>query len=98
MTLSDSELSLAGSTLGTAARTMEEGSEGRPSAQFPSLTGIGDEADEFLRSIEVAQNALADAAKSASHAVNGLMEDSSALDARLAASLYSGYAVGTGAQ
>ena len=96
LTFSDSELSHVGSTLGNAARTMEEGSAGRPSAHIPSLTGIGDEADAFLRGVEVAQGALADAAKSASHVASGLMADSSALDARLAATLYTGYAVEAG--
>lgn len=94
--LPDSELTAAGATLGIAAQEMSAGSGGRPSGNWDSLSGLGGTVDEYLRGVTLARDALADAAKTAAGTVSGLMADSAELDAYLAETVYSGYAVGKG--
>ncbi|MCW2288831.1 hypothetical protein [Leucobacter luti] len=94
--LPDSELTAAGASLGTAAQEMSAGSSGRPSGSWDSLSGIGGAVDEYLRGVALARDALADAAKTAANTVSGLMSDSAELDAYLAQTVYSGYAVSKG--
>lgn len=96
LNLPDGELTAAGVSLGSAADTMESGSSGRPTAQLKSLNGIGGEVDAYLRGVAVARDALADAAKTATQTVSNLMENSTELDAHLARTVYSGFALGKG--
>ncbi len=93
LSLSDDSLTTAAIGLAQAARLLADGGSHRPSGWIPSLSDIGGEVDAFLLSVNVARDALADAAKSASHAASALMRDSSELDAKLAATLYSGFAM-----
>lgn len=95
LNLLDGELSAAGVSLGCAAGGMAGGSSGRPSGRLQSLNGIGSEIDDYLRGLQTAREALADAAKTASRTVGDLMANSAELDAHLARTVYAGYALGT---
>lgn len=97
LSLADSELSAAGVSLGMAADSMAGGRSRRTPGTLKSLSGIGGEVDEYVRGVQMAREALGDAAKTASRTVSSLMEESAELDAYLASTVYSGYALGTGA-
>ena len=89
----DATLETAGSHLVSVSVRMAEGNRSVPAAELESLTGIGGEVTRFLNGLNTARLALADGAKTASGEIAGVMRDSSDLDARMAADLYSGFAV-----
>lgn len=94
--LSEGSLMMAVSALVRASEELTSENAGRPTSGFDSLTGIAGEVDLYLRGVSVARAALADAAKTAGRATRGLLEDASRLDATLAASLDSGFAMRAG--
>lgn len=76
-----------------AGDEMRRGDAPRPNVGFDSLTGIAGEVESYLRGLQVGRAALADAAMTAGHGLNGMMHESHALDARLAAALNTGFVV-----
>lgn len=93
LSLTDATIAGAIGHIVTAENEMLDGNAPRPSGGFESLTGIGGEVDLYLRGMQVGRAALADAAKTAARGLRHLMEESTALDADLAASLSAGFAV-----
>lgn len=94
--LNDSELSAAGASLVTASFVMVSDNNARPTGQFESLSGIGGQVEHYLKGLSVARAALADAAKTGSESVAGVMRDSSDLDAYISTNLASGFSVRKG--
>lgn len=68
----------------------------RPVDAFPSTNGIGPRVAEYLRAVDTARAALADAARSASETLGSLVADSAEIDAFLAQSFTAGYALERG--
>lgn len=91
--ISDAVLEAAAVHLASASRVMIDGNEALPSGPPSTLTTAGDDIMRFVSGLSTSRLALADAAKTASTGVAGIMHDSSELDARLANALYSGFAV-----
>lgn len=91
--IKDEELEYAGALLVSASSTMVDDNESIPPGSLDSLTSIGDKVRRFLNGLQTGRLALADAAKTAGGEVAGVMRDSSELDAFMADSLYSGFAV-----
>ena len=95
--ISDAVLEAAASHLVAASRVMIDGNQSLPAGAPATMTGAGEEIARFVTGLSTGRLALADAAKTASTGVAGIMSDSSDLDARLAGALYTGFAVrGTG--
>lgn len=90
--IDDASLESAGQCLVTASRTMSKYSARAP-AQFASLTGIGATVHQYLMNAREGRLALADAAKTGSTQVAGIMDDSKALDSHIANSLQAGFVV-----
>lgn len=93
LNIKDDALEAGGSGLVSAAQVMAQGNRAVPSGAWESLTGIGGGVRTFLHGLQTGRSALADAAKTAGGEVAGAMRESSALDALIANSLYSGFAV-----
>lgn len=91
--IKDDELEYAGALLVSASNTMVDNNESIPSGNLDSLTNIGGEVRRFLNGLQTGRMALADAAKTAGGEVAGVMRDSSELDAYMAETLYTGFAV-----
>ena len=91
--ITDATLETAGSHLVSASARMAEGNRSVPSAELESLTGIGGEVTRFLNGLNTGRLVFADGAKTASGEIAGVMRDSSDLDARMAADLYTGFSV-----
>lgn len=94
--MNDEALLLVGASLVSIASTMISDNVRRPAGDLPSLSGIGAELTLYLRGLNVARAALADAARTASEAVSGLISDSSKLDRHIAQSLGTSFAVSGG--
>ncbi|RGE19475.1 hypothetical protein [Leucobacter sp. wl10] len=92
LSIRDDALAAAGAFLVTAAGDLAAGRSAPPAAPA-SLTGIGGEVRGFLGGLQTGRLALADAAKTASEQIAGVMQDSSDLDARVARTLDAGFAV-----
>ncbi|QIM15916.1 hypothetical protein G7067_04970 [Leucobacter insecticola] len=90
--ITDAELKTAGECLVAASYAMEVFEKKAP-GQFASLTGIGETVQQFLKSLEEARFALADAAKTGAQEVAGVMQVSKSLDQHIANSLQSGFLV-----
>lgn len=93
LNIKDDALEAGGFGLLSAAQVMTESRQTLPPGALESLTGIGGGVRRFLHGLQTGRLALADAAKTAGGEVAGAMRESSALDARIANSLYSGFAV-----
>lgn len=93
LSLSDDALLRAIQHAVSAQQTMLTGNRARPTSGFESLTGIAGEVDLYLRGLQVARAALADAAMTAGQGLRQVMEDASTLDGALAASLDADFAV-----
>lgn len=93
LNIKDEVLKTAGAYLVSASSAMVEGNRAVPAGTLQSLSGIGGDVRRFLVGLHTARLALADAAKTTSVEVAGVMRDSSALDAYLAQALYTGFAV-----
>ncbi|WP_449283080.1 hypothetical protein [Leucobacter sp.] len=89
----DDVLEASGFGLVSAAQVMMESDRSVPPAALESLTGVGGAVHRFLNGLQTGRFALADAAKTAGGEVAGVLRESSALDALIADSLYSGFAV-----
>lgn len=94
--LSDEALGVASAALLVAENCMSSQSRVDRLGHVASLTGIGGDVQQFLSGVSVARAALADAARTASQAVAGVMRESTALDTQLATSLSSEFAVAGG--
>jgi hypothetical protein len=81
--VNDVALGGAGEKLVAAACVLTEGGRRRVPHQLPSLTGLGGEVRLYLKGLQMAEEALAEAAKTASLAVAGMMQDSKVLDYRI---------------
>lgn len=92
LVISDTELKAAGDSLVTASSTMAKYSTRAP-GQLASLTGIGLTVHQHLMNLREGRLALADAAKTGSTQVAGVMDDSKALDRHIADSLQPGFLV-----
>ena len=92
MQLNDNVLTAGGATLVAAASTMTSENIARPSAPA-SLTGISADITLFLKGMQVARAALADAARTGSETVASVMRESSELDAFITRSLGESFAV-----
>lgn len=90
--IDDASLESAGECLVTASSTMAKYSTRVP-GQFASLTGIGVAVHQYLMSAREGRLALADAAKTGSTQVAGIMNDSKALDRHIGHSLQAGFMV-----
>ena len=91
--LEDAVLGEAGSALTAAAHLMVAENARRPSATLPSLSGIGDDVEQYFQGLQLARSALSRAARSASEAVADMMQDSDALDRKIAGMLSGGLTV-----
>lgn len=93
LSLDDLSLGEAGRALVTASSAMAHGNARVPTTVLPSLTGIGERIDLYLRGLAVARAALADAARTASMEIAVAMRESADLDAAIATRLPGGFAV-----
>lgn len=93
LSLSDYALRQAIEYAVSAQQTMLAGNRTRPTGGFDSLTGIAGDVDLYLRGLQVARAALADAAMTAGRSLSQVMEDASTLDGALAAALDTDFAV-----
>lgn len=91
--ISDVVLETVAMYLAAASRVMIEGNEALPSGPPATLTAVDGDIMRFVSGLSTSRLALADAAKTASMRVAGIMQDSADLDARLADALHSGFAV-----
>ncbi|MGO3148253.1 MAG: hypothetical protein ACTIJ6_11315 [Leucobacter sp.] len=73
-----------------AGRALSARGAGAQVLNVASLTGIGDEIEQFLRGLKVTRSALADAAREGSMALSMLLLHSEELDAALTAPLVQG--------
>lgn len=91
-TINDASLESAGECLVAASGVIVKSSASVP-GRLASLTGIGESVQQYLSSVTEGRLALADAAKTGSGAVAGVMRDGKALDRQIAASLSAGFSV-----
>lgn len=91
--LDDEALLSAGEALVAVSTVMVEGNTAAPIGEISSLSGIGSEVRLYLQGLQTARASLADAAKTASGEIAGVMGDSAALDSHMAEALYAGFAV-----
>ncbi|WP_053387122.1 hypothetical protein [Leucobacter japonicus] len=97
-TISDDQLSSAGTFLVAAAHVARAQSTGVPTVEFESLSGIGDDVRAFVQGMRTGMLALADAGRTATDQISMLMRDASALDAQVASALGTGFALSGGAR
>lgn len=91
--LEDAVLGEAGLALAAAAHLMVAENARRPSTALPSLSDIGGDVEQYLQGLQLARSALSRAARSASEAVADMMQDSDALDRKIAGTLSGGFTV-----
>lgn len=92
LVIRDTELKAAGDCLVTASSIMAKYTSRAP-GRLTSLTGIGASVQQYLMSLREGRLALADAAKTGSTQLAGVMDDSNALDRHIADSLDAGFMV-----
>lgn len=93
MELTDYALQAAGANFVHASSTMTSDNVSRPAGDLASLTGIGSSVTMYLKGLNVARAALADAARTGSESAAALMSESSELDSFISETLGTGYAV-----
>lgn len=93
MELDDNILTIGGVYFGDAVAVMISDNVSRPSGDLSSLTDIGSTVTLYLKGLNVARAALADAARTGGDSVSTLMKDSTELDSFLAQSIGTGFAL-----
>lgn len=87
----DATLQTVGAHLVAAANLMVAENMRRPSAELPSLIGIGSDVLRYVNGLQIARSALSRAAQSAGEVTAGMMQDSNALDREVAGILTGGF-------
>lgn len=94
--LEDALLQEAAASLVQASSMMTSENVSRPVGDLPSLTGIGASITLYLKGMNVARAALADAARTGAEALASVMSESTELDRYIADTLGTGFAVAGG--